>query len=343
MKKKGFTLIELMGVIVLIGVIAVIAVPVVKETIKSSRQKSYDRQVDFIVKSAKNWSTTNTDLLPDEGSILVTLETLKREGFLENKNIRNPIDNEQMNGCVVVTYNENYNQYEYNYDEKCRNPYSLAALATTSNEVTSIPACVENGNCDPGTLIAIKVNANEVYNFYVIKDEEDELTLIMDRNIGNNVAWISASDYATENNKDEIPDTCSEASCNDEGPVTAVAALKSRTSNWHNIATREFTYIDDSGANRYTEFTETMKARLLTNEEATKNFNCDYLVDRSCSEWLYQNVYGTGDNNTHGYWMSTPNGTKDIAWFISDKGRPTGNNVFVSNWVGIRPIITISR
>ena len=40
------------------------------------------------------------------------------------------------------------------------------------------------------TSFVLKVTENETYNFYVINDAENELTLIMDRNLGFRVAWI---------------------------------------------------------------------------------------------------------------------------------------------------------
>ena len=45
MKKKGFTLVELLAVITVIAIIGLISVPVVEGIVKRSRQKAYDRQI----------------------------------------------------------------------------------------------------------------------------------------------------------------------------------------------------------------------------------------------------------------------------------------------------------
>ena len=44
-KTKGFTLVELMGVLIIIGVLMLIIVPVTSNIIKEQKLKQYDQQV----------------------------------------------------------------------------------------------------------------------------------------------------------------------------------------------------------------------------------------------------------------------------------------------------------
>ena len=55
MKKQGFTLVELLAAIVIMGVIALIVFPSVSSYITKSRNKSYNIQVDLLEKAAKKW------------------------------------------------------------------------------------------------------------------------------------------------------------------------------------------------------------------------------------------------------------------------------------------------
>ena len=55
--KKGFTLTEIIGVIVLLGIIALISVPILNTVIQNSKQKAYDAQVKEIISSAKKGGT----------------------------------------------------------------------------------------------------------------------------------------------------------------------------------------------------------------------------------------------------------------------------------------------
>ena len=45
MKKKGFTLAELLGVMVILGIIALIITPVITDTVNQSEQKAYEKQI----------------------------------------------------------------------------------------------------------------------------------------------------------------------------------------------------------------------------------------------------------------------------------------------------------
>ncbi len=48
--KKGFTLIELLGVIVVLAIIALIATPIVMNTIKNAKKGSAERTADNYIK-----------------------------------------------------------------------------------------------------------------------------------------------------------------------------------------------------------------------------------------------------------------------------------------------------
>lgn len=129
MKKKGFTLVELIGVIILLGVIALIAFPIVTNSIKSSKEKAYNAQINEIIESAKKWGVENSDNLPEVGStdiVSVDIPTLIQDGYIKKTDdgtLKDPRDeDESLNGCVHITYSSEYNQYEYKYDEECKLP-----------------------------------------------------------------------------------------------------------------------------------------------------------------------------------------------------------------------------
>ena len=222
---------------------------------------------------------------------------------------------------------------------------TISALATTTTEVTSINECATSGTCEPGTLFAIKVNETEIYNFYVTADDGSKLTLIMDRNLGDNVPWISAEDYAKANTDGTV---CTEEACSDEGPITVISALKERTSGWTNIPEKEYTYKDDSGKNRYVSFTETMRARMLK-YAGIYRLGCTS-VDESCASWLYINLYNTGDTtldsegrNKVGYWTSSAAASGvNNAHNVSYYGHVGTGYVFYTGY-GVRPVIELLK
>lgn len=84
MNKKGFTLVELLAVIVLLGLIALIAAPAITGIIKQSKDSLSDSQKQSIEMSAKNWATDNMGKLPSNGNcILVKLSTLQSGGYAD--------------------------------------------------------------------------------------------------------------------------------------------------------------------------------------------------------------------------------------------------------------------
>ena len=119
--KRGFTLIELLGVIIVLGLIVAIVTPVIGSVITNSKEKAYTNQINIIETAAKEWGAENINELPEIDSDIVKvieLSQLINSGKLQNTKIINPKTKQEMTGCVKVTYNNEYNQYEYKYVEE---------------------------------------------------------------------------------------------------------------------------------------------------------------------------------------------------------------------------------
>lgn len=93
---KGFTLAELMGVIVLLAILALIIVPVVDRNLKKGRTVTCETQEKSILEAAKNWNSDNVTLCTNKGdSCTVTVWELVQKGYLPGKdsmNSDNPIN-----------------------------------------------------------------------------------------------------------------------------------------------------------------------------------------------------------------------------------------------------------
>ncbi len=112
MNKRGFTLVELLAVIVLLGLIALIAAPAITGIIKQSKESLSDSQKQSIEMSAKNWATENMSKLPSDGEcIIVTLSTLKSEGFADLE-IKDPKTNDPLNVNIKITREQKQLIYE---------------------------------------------------------------------------------------------------------------------------------------------------------------------------------------------------------------------------------------
>lgn len=120
MKSRGFTLVEVLGIIVVLGIIAVIATPVVQGTIEKNREKMFSVIMEQLTDSAKDWAAKNASQLPNDNNeyLDVSLGDLKTNGVLKI-NVQNPKSNNVFSdeSFVRITRNNNNFTYEvYTYD-----------------------------------------------------------------------------------------------------------------------------------------------------------------------------------------------------------------------------------
>ena len=116
---NGFTLVELLGVLIVLAVIALITFPIVDSVIKNGREESYNRTVESIIEAASNYSTVG-DLGYSTEKKALYLEDIKKYGLLD-QSIINPVTEEEMAGCVWYSWDPVYNQYNFEYDSECVN------------------------------------------------------------------------------------------------------------------------------------------------------------------------------------------------------------------------------
>ena len=123
MKKNGFTLLEILGVIVLLGIVAVLVVTLSNRTIKESKQSLYDSQKETILTAAKKWTIANNGQLPmseSDGEYKLTFKTLAEDGYIDNDELIDPRNNKTICGYIQIIYNDSKKQYKYEIiEENC--------------------------------------------------------------------------------------------------------------------------------------------------------------------------------------------------------------------------------
>lgn len=256
MKNKGFTLVELLGVLIVLGVLAAIITPTVAGTLKKSREKAYEKQISTLENAAKKWGTENVDQLPDIGSsktVAVSFNTLYTTGQIQNEKIIDPRTKESLKGCILVSYNNDYNQYEYNYsdDEKQCNPLCQV---------------VSGDGKTPGDEVSCRVNDMSSYIFYVLSTEGDNVNLITKESIGSS-SWIGCYDgagYTEEEIYGAGLDYGSSSSYGDcsydtdyysgaiaRGPITAMRLINNTTKDWINMPNVNIQYDNELTSGSY--------------------------------------------------------------------------------------------
>ena len=326
--RKGFTLIELLAVIVVLAIIALIATPIVMNTIKNAKKgaaersaDNYIKQVETAVAEAKleNKSVPNGTYnidgngnltgagLPD-GKLEINMSGTKpTSGTVTIKNGGVSQDGTTM---TVGNYNVKYNQENKKYEaiEKGNTP-QVEVLCTAKTAATT--GNVPSGNYTYGDEYTCELGDNDEKTFFVLETNGDNVSLIMNKNIdsngkgttsGNTVAWCKSG----ANN-----------SCAADG---ALEYLKTSTTGWTKL----------------TESQISLPSYDQINKAAGNKTS-------GLSTWLYGNLK-VNNSAPFGYWTSTPYASRsNYAWNVNYGGALSSDGVGGGNYYGVRPVITVLK
>ena len=117
MNSKGFSLMELLAVILIIAILATISIPAVGNILNGSKDKAYNEQVRFIEQAAEKWSISNSSSVNDTGVTYVSLDTLMKSGFIDQDKLIDPRSQQVIKGCVRIAFNSKYDTYDYLFEE----------------------------------------------------------------------------------------------------------------------------------------------------------------------------------------------------------------------------------
>lgn len=114
MKKKGFTLAELLGVIIIMGVLALLVIPTIDKAVKENKQNLYETQIKSIETASNMWAVDNRGQLPEQegDSIVIYLWQIKVGGYIDD-DIKDPRDGELFPNDMEIKITRKYNNYVY--------------------------------------------------------------------------------------------------------------------------------------------------------------------------------------------------------------------------------------
>ena len=248
-----------------------------------------------------------------------------------------------------------------------------ASTCVTGEESTCVKTtCYKSktsGSCPAGTIIRYKVSDTDIVTFHVMYDNGTTMTMQSQKNTINNTMWISAADYATENTDST---SCSNTSCNDEGPMTVLVALERATKSWTNVNDQTYTMgttsLSSKGeftgcssyssctTNKYTLDSRTAKARMITLQEAY-NLGCTG-SSKSCTNWMNNYLYNSTSNGgtvsdstkdpatgskNNGYWtMNARSSNAYSAWCVDFYGSVYNSSTY-NAYYGARAVVVVSK
>ncbi len=139
--KRGFTLIEVISVLIILGLLVTIIATQYTTTINKSRKNLNEEQKSRLVEVAKNVSLNNKTCLEiaknSTDGVKITLDQMKKNGYIANTDLKNLEDNTLLNSCIVITYDSNYNKFDYTYSEDCSKAQSCIVTAESEKVIVS--------------------------------------------------------------------------------------------------------------------------------------------------------------------------------------------------------------
>ena len=144
----GFTLVEMLGVITILAVLSLLAVPTIDSIVTRNKERLYKSQISSIKDGLKTWSDANAKYLPSiDGEIIsLNLGVLKLAGFV-SIDITNPITELCFSNNMSLSVKSVKNGYGYIYDETsglngtisdCEEPSSSSYIFLKGNTSTRV-------------------------------------------------------------------------------------------------------------------------------------------------------------------------------------------------------------
>ena len=116
LNKRGFTMVELLATIVIIGILGTVGVVGVTKSIKSAKDRYYVAQNKLFISAAQTYFTDNKSRLPMKSGTFkqVTLETLTNSNYIEKMVDYNKSEYNKDSYVTVTKLGLNMYSYEGN-------------------------------------------------------------------------------------------------------------------------------------------------------------------------------------------------------------------------------------
>ena len=122
--QKGFTLIEVLGVIVVLSVISLITVPIIDKTLNNGKKNLDEVQKKQLIKALKDYYTDYEHYkeITEGEEVCLTIDELNKTGYLPN-NVKNMKSGSQYDRDTKVCVKKTCFESDSYYENSCKNDY----------------------------------------------------------------------------------------------------------------------------------------------------------------------------------------------------------------------------
>ena len=117
MKNKGFTLVELLAVIVILGLVLGIAIPKATKTLELKKEHLYELTINELIETAKKYMTNSPQKymeIEKNGEVSISVNDLCEEQLISCP-VTDPRNKNNIAGSIKIEYVDN--EYVYTYIE----------------------------------------------------------------------------------------------------------------------------------------------------------------------------------------------------------------------------------
>lgn len=332
MKKNGFTLVEILAVLVLISAIAIISIPSILNYINREKNNISEVTKKLIFSGVDLYIDNNKSNFKENKyeQYIVSLQDVVDQGFLTEP-IIDSVSGKEIDLTKKVQIN-----YRYDNDlQKFTSHYEIVDESTAKTFICVMTKSLNKDGVGYGDEYICDLGDGEDRKFFLLEDgdntglsksdstyhtdvnkigtaDKGELALFMNQMIGDKttVAWCEDENRCKKDSK----------WTNEFGPLTALDYLKQHTSNWN------------------------IKAKVsLPTYWQIKQANGGN--DNNLPLWLYDNLDTA--NPPYGYWTATASGPEvsvNKAFLVISTGiLGEKYNVNKNQYYCVHPVITISK
>jgi len=318
-KFRGFTLIELVAVLVIMAIIALIVTPLVMSIIRKARISADKRSVDAYGRSielAIAGYLLDTGKFPTEVSQL-TIEYSGNQVVCTTTQI-NTDSSVYLAGCTVA--GRSTGDYTYGTKEEVTYDYRVGDLVTYNGVNYRVLKDVKSTDTKATLLKAEPLKVAEVNEYgagHINRYTSSSVGTAYDNNGYGGMAYYTSETCGYVNN------TWVYTGCKTD------------------YASSEIKYVVDAW--KAAKAPAADEARLLTYEETSEYAEAKQICTGSCYEaiglkydWMY--------NNNYWYWLGTPcTDSSSSVWIVGNFGGLGSTSVNYNDDGVVRPVITISK
>ena len=118
MNNKGFTLVELLGTIIILAFLALVAIPAINSIIRGNKSDLHDVQMESIKEASKSYMALPENIfsLPNNNEcIYIYLSDLKKEALIDYE-IKDPSTGELLSDDMIIMISKENNSLKYDID-----------------------------------------------------------------------------------------------------------------------------------------------------------------------------------------------------------------------------------